>query len=131
MSREAVGFRRTVGKVRHHTLYELLRILICLGLLFCSSVVLVEPPLWHHGHRFSYRSWGTGQACLACVQEVRDAVTTFRYGRGHVNTGATSGDGADAAGSTPVDGGEGGQQRRKFTVAVADTFGESGPVREL
>eukprot|EP00903_Cladosiphon_okamuranus_P015752 g14538.t1 len=77
--------------------------------------------------RFSYRSWGTGGGCLACVQEVRDAVTTFRYGHGHIKSGASSDDGTDGADSTSVDGGTGGQPSRKFTIAVADTFGEGGP----
>ncbi|CAB1112927.1 unnamed protein product [Ectocarpus sp. CCAP 1310/34] len=63
--------------------------------------------------RFSYRSWGGGY--LACVQEVRDAVTRFREAGSDAS--ATAGEGAEADG----------QQRKRFTIAVADTFGEGGP----
>ncbi|CAM9481898.1 unnamed protein product, partial [Hapterophycus canaliculatus] len=73
--------------------------------------------------RFSYRSWGTGY--LACVQEVRDAVRTFRgSGQGSAVANAADADAnADAGG-----GAEDGQKpRKKFTIAVADTFGEGGP----
>ncbi|CAM9358686.1 unnamed protein product [Scytosiphon promiscuus] len=69
--------------------------------------------------RFSYRSWGAGY--LACVQEVRDAVTLFR----------DSGQGTAAAGLADADGGgeveDGQKHRKKFSIAVADTFGEGGP----
>eukprot|EP00904_Undaria_pinnatifida_P002385 jgi/Undpi1/12147/HiC_scaffold_5.g01823.m1 len=62
--------------------------------------------------RFSYRGWQGGQ--LACVQEVRDAVRRFR----------------DSAGPASEDGAWGGDKRR-FSIAVADSFGEGGPaVRE-
>lgn len=60
--------------------------------------------------RFSYRGWQGGQ--LACVQEVRDAVRRFR----------------DSAGPASEDGAWGGDKRR-FSIAVADSFGEGGPVR--
>lgn len=65
------------------------------------------------------------------MQEVRDAITTFRYGHGRAHSGAASSDATDSAGFTSVDGAKDGQQqqRRKFTIAVADTFGEGGPVR--
>lgn len=70
--------------------------------------------------RFSYRSWGAGY--LANVQEVRDAVTLFRES-GQGGPAADVGD-ADAGGAAE----EGQKQRKKFTIAVADTFGEVGPV---
>ncbi|CAN0260308.1 unnamed protein product, partial [Ectocarpus fasciculatus] len=62
--------------------------------------------------RFSYRSWGGGY--LACVQEVRDAVTLFRE---------AGSDASATAGGEAKDG----RQRKRFTIAVADTFGEGGP----
>lgn len=74
------------------------------------------------GNRFSYRSWGGGY--LACVQEVRDAVNLFRH------SGAAAAAAADP--TELLDAAEQEQQQRKarkFTIAVADTFGEGGPVR--
>lgn len=64
--------------------------------------------IWRN--RFSYRSWGGGY--LGCVQEVRDAVVQFR----------------ESAGGASKDGKWGGENDR-FSIAVADTFGEGGPVR--
>lgn len=60
--------------------------------------------------RFNYRGWSSGG--LACVQEVRDAVRQFR----------------DSAGVASK-AGEWGGERKKFTIAVADSFGEGSPVR--
>jgi len=55
---------------------------------------------------------------LANVQEVRDALTAFR------------GINIDAPASDDESKDKDGQQRpKKFTIAVADTFGEGGPVR--
>lgn len=59
--------------------------------------------------RFSYRSWD--KVPFACVQELREAIGKFR----------------ESAGEVAKDG-EWGGKRRKFTIAVADTFGEGGPV---
>ena len=60
------------------------------------------------------------------MQEVRDAVTTFRYGPAHANSSVAIGAGSTSAdASSAVDDGK----RKKFTIAVADTFGEGGPVR--
>ncbi|CAM9556081.1 unnamed protein product [Ascophyllum nodosum] len=55
--------------------------------------------------RFSYRSWD--KTPLACVQELREAIKKFRESVGEA-----------------TEGGKSGSERRKFTVAVADTFGE-------
>lgn len=110
--------------------------------LFSFLCLILVAHVWKSvtfsqlGNRFSYRGWGTGRGCLACVQEVRDAVNVFRYGHERGDSVAASSDsaGADAntAGSTNVDCEKGGpQQRRKFTIAVADTFGEGGPVRHM
>lgn len=55
---------------------------------------------------------------MACVQEVRDAVTLFRE---------AGSDASATAGGEAKDG----RQRKRFTIAVADTFGEGGPVRWL
>lgn len=49
----------------------------------------------------------------ANVQEVRDALAAFR------------------AAPTSADDSKDGQRPRKFTIAVADTFGEGGPVRGI
>lgn len=59
--------------------------------------------------RFSYRSWD--RVPFACVQELREAIGKFR----------------ESAGEVAKDG-EGGGKHRRFAIAVADTFGEGGPV---
>lgn len=62
---------------------------------------------------------------MACVQEVRDAVNLFR-----ASGEAAAGEAADT--TAPVDVAKQEQQQlggRKFTIAVADTFGEGAPVR--
>lgn len=68
---------------------------------------------------------------MACVQEVRDAVNLFRSSGGSTAPDKDAAADDDKAGAS-VDGAKQEQQphgSRKFSIAVADTFGEGSPVR--
>lgn len=82
--------------------------------LVLFDIVYLFAALGTCAHRFSYRNWN--EMNLACTQEVREAIEKFRAS---ANESLKSGDSEGDNG-----------RRRRFTIAVADTFGEGTPVRE-